>query len=317
MKKMYLLTVICLFPIFLCCNCSETEVTVPQITERNPVCFSVRLTEELIPFPVARAIPALDITDPVAKSAEDEKEIHTLCNTIEYIVFEEGKTTVPVRHIRYEYDENNSGFGIIRDSLPTGSYQMVFLAYNSCETTLDSNIMSFRKVTDTFHTSFRLEVEPGNKVDKSIVLQRVVSRIEFVSTDPVPENAKSFSMEIFGYPCRLDILTGHGIEPETTPVMYTHSFTEKEIGQTGLTYAFFAFVPSGGEATLNVNLTALDKEDKELRNRMVESVKPVVNHIVRYKGRLYSYSASDNEFIVSIGNDGEWEDEKEFELKEY
>ena len=44
---------------------------------------------------------------------------------------------------------------------------------------------------------------------------------------------------------------------------------------------------------------------------------PEKNKIIRYKGRLYSRSESDDTFQLSIYNNGKWEETTDIELPDY
>lgn len=313
MKKSNLWAVCCLFAVLSACSDSDPEVLKSETL--YPVQFSIRLTEEVIPIPQTRVMPPLNIPEPIAKAEGESKEIHSLCNTIEYIVFEEGDTENPIRRTCFEYAENNLDFGIINDSLPLGNYQIAFLAYNSCETALEGTIMSFNKVTDTFYALSTQEIEAKEIVKENIVLRRAVGKIEFVSTDKVPDEAKDFSMTIHNYPSQLNVLTGQGVIPaEGEDPVLIHSFTQEEKGVSGLTHSFFTFVPES--ETIEVDLATKDTEGLELRSRTVSGISPVANHIIRYTGRLYTYSPSDNEFTITIENDGIWAGETEHELND-
>lgn len=316
MKRKNYWAFLCLLCI-LGCDDPQVVTTDPEV-EHYPVRFAVQLTEEILSFPETRAMPPLNIPEPVARKTEDNEkgEITDFCNTIEYIVFKEGDTKTPVRRSVFEPDplDLDEDFGIINDSLPPGNYQIVFLAYSSCETTLEDNILTFNKITDTFHRTYSLNVGAKQIINENISLYRIVSKIEFVSTDAIPDNAKNFAMNIWGRPSQLDVLTGQGLyNPVETTLDYT--FSTIDIGLKPAVHSFFTFVPED-EEKLDVILKAFGSEDEILREREVNGVAPIANHIIRYTGRLYTPSPSDEKFILNIYDNGEWENTNENELED-
>ncbi|MDH6314185.1 hypothetical protein M2137_002979 [Parabacteroides sp. PFB2-10] len=288
-----------------CMGCNRSEPVDPIDESLSDVTFSVALSQETIPFPDTKGIPPLDIPDPVVEREEGEKTLKDQCCTIEYIVYEENEAE-PVRKICYSAQEDLD-FGIISDALPQGVYTILFIAHNGPGGTLSGSEMGFEKVSDTFYLSMELEVEAGQEYHQTITLHRIVSRIEFVSTDAVPEEAVSFTMDVTRYPNQLDIRTGQGIVANNDPVSFTHQFTEEQIGTTGITHAFYTFVPEE-MATMDVTLTA-HAEAEVLRSREVNGITPLTNRIIRYTGRLYSHSPSDDEFIISINDEWDGTDE--------
>lgn len=292
-----------------CMGCNRSEPVVDDTLSK--VTFSIALTQKTIPFPETKGIPPLDIPDPEIRGDESEGEPKSLtdqCCTIEYIVYEQNEAE-PVRQRCYLASENNLDFGIISDALPQGNYTLLFIAHNGSGGTLSDGTMRFDRVSDTFHASLELTIEAGQVYEQDVTLYRIVSRIEFVSTDAVPDEATSFTMDVVRYPSQLNVRTGGGIVPNTDPVTFTHTFTEEEIGTTGMTHSFYTFV-APADATMDVTLTAL-AETETLRTRQVNGVTPLTNRIVQYTGRLYSYSPSDDEFRITINDQWGLTDEKE------
>ncbi len=281
------------------CNSSEQEVVTSQ-EEMFPIKFSLFLKEEILSFPETRGIPPLDISEPIATPKDPLEE---LCSTIEYIVFKDGEST-PYRNITFSREDLD--FGTISDQLPRGEYEFILIAHNSSSMERSGNHLIFDRVTDTFHYAFYLEIAPGDQIEETITLYRIVSKIEFVSTDIVPEDAKEFTIQLNKYPCLLDLSTGHGVIPEENSPLFTYPLTE-HVGSTDLTHAFFTFVPEGG-TFLTANLKAVSTEDFILRERTVGNIQPLVNKIIRYKGRLYNPSHSDDEFTIILDENGNWDE---------
>lgn len=295
----------------LSCQPSEKESVIIEEDKLFPVEFSLTLKEEIMPFPGTRSIPSLDIPEPTAqtKGDEEEKELQELCCSIEYIVFKDGEDT-PCRNITFTKEDLD--FGIISDQFQQGEYNIYIIAHNSPDAEISGTTLKFDEISDTFYYFHYLEVMPENDHSETITLYRVVSKIEFVSTDKVPENAKEFTIQLENYPYQLDLITGHGIIPEEPSPIFTYSLTE-HIGETGLTHAFFSFVTEE-ETDITAELKTIDTSDEILRERTVTGITPITNHIIRYKGRLYTPSHSDDEFTITIDENGQWAGTNEEEL---
>ena len=90
-------------------------------------------------------------------------------------------------------------------------------------------------------------MEIGNDIERSFALERVVSRVEFVSKDDVPDNITSFKVETSGIYKTFDLLYGYAAK-ETSAFTLTHVFTDddREPGNAPV-HAFYTFVPEGEE----------------------------------------------------------------------
>lgn len=303
-----------LFCLFCLSGCKSNDDTVLSTKEKYPVKFSLQLNSETLPFPETKGIPPFDMPEPALRGDDNSttKNVCDLCCTIEYIVIDENADDPLVRHRLFTKDETD--FGMVYDSLPPGNYKVALLAYGTCNTTLSGSTLQFDKVADTFYSMVNLDVVPAEEIIQDITLYRIVSKIEFVATDAVPENTKSFTIDVDDYPDRLNLFTGKGVSATENPVSFLHTFAPEEIGQEATKHSFFTFVPSE-DRKLNVELTAIDHEETVLRHREVKEITPIANRIIRYTGRLYTPSPSDDTFVITIFNNGEWAgtDEKELE----
>lgn len=300
-----------------CSDNPSLDEVIPQ-TNLIPIQFSIQMEKEIVSFPQTKSIPDNTIPEPaVSSKAEGDAELSDLCSTIEYVVYKD-ESGVPVlaKHRQYIYDplDLDADFGCIYDSLPQGNYTCYFLAHNSGTAQLSGSTFSFDELSDTFYGALSLEIDVAEEINNDITLQRVVSRIEFMATDPVTADLKQFDMEIKGRSVQLDLTSGSGIQSEKQET-FSHTFTSEEIGTENKVHSFYTFVPSG-DYTLAAHLSAISQNDELIRERQVDNITPQKNKIIRYKGRLYSRSESDDTFLISIYNNGKWEEQEET-LPEY
>ena len=289
----------------------------PPLSEKGfyPVQFCVQMEKEINSFPATRSIPDNPIAEPDASDTDTgDPELKDLCSRIDYAVFTQEENPVLVKHLQFiaGTDGPDADFGIVYDSLPKGNYQFYFIAHHSETAILSGTNLSFDNVTDTFYKTLSIDIGTAEEINRDITLERIVSRIEFVATDPVTNRIKECRMEIEGAARQLQLTDGTGI-PSPESDSSTHTFTAEESGRQDITYAFYTFIPPSGQ-TLSVRLTTTGQYDEVIRERSVTGIVPERNKIIRYKGHFYSIPESDDTFQVSINNNGRWDEPVETEL---
>lgn len=319
MKKNELVAIACLL-CFCCCNGTEKEVPNPDLQEElSPIQFTIDLQKEVLPFPVTKSIPELNIPEPIPQNPDAEEDPSTpdidpdnLYNRIDYIVYQSGKPDILVKH--KQFTPQDPDFTIIYDSLPSGDYHICFLAHSDKNISVSGQTALFSKVSDTFHLFLTQEVQTGERIIKDITLQRIVGKIEFISTDAVPKNLKSFTINVSNYQNKIDLTTGNGIS-QNTPYTQTDTFNDSDIGKTNFSHSFFTFIPAP-EFMLKTHLSAKNQINEVTREREVNDILPLINHIIRYTGILYTPKESDETFTLDILNDGKWDSPIDKDLKD-
>lgn len=273
-----------------------------------PVKYTISMSKEILPFIETKAAPPLNIQEPI----ETRNNGNDLYNRIDYLVFLADEDNQLLKHITYQTDDLD--FGIVYDTLPAGNYNLCFIAHSSKDMTIEGQIAQFQDISDTFHHYKTLTVSPGNEITEEITLQRVVGKIEFQATDPVPADGKNFKMTITSPADKLDLTTGYGLTDDY-PLIYDHTFTSEERGTTETTHGFLTFITNPG-SMLTAHLISYDQQGEILRERLVEEISPIANRITRYKGTLYTPQNSDETFNILIWNNGLWEKVDEQPLPE-
>ena len=259
MKKNELVAIACLL-CFCCCNGTEKEVPNPDLQEElSPIQFTIDLQKEVLPFPVTKSIPELNIPEPIPQNPDAEEDPSTpdidpdnLYNRIDYIVYQSGKPDILVKH--KQFTPQDPDFTIIYDSLPSGDYHICFLAHSDKNISVSGQTALFSKVSDTFHLFLTQEVQAGERIIKDITLQRIVGKIEFISADAVSKALKSFTINVSNYQNKIDLTTGNGIS-QNTPYTQTDTFNDSDIGKTNFSHSFFTFIPAP-EFMLKAHLSA-------------------------------------------------------------
>lgn len=319
MKKNELVAIACLL-CFCCCNGTEKEVPNPDLQEElSPIQFTIDLQKEVLPFPVTKSIPELNIPEPIPQNPDAEEDTSTpdidpdnLYNRIDYIVYQSGKPDILVKH--KQFTPQDPDFTIIYDSLPSGNYHICFLAHSDKNISVSGQTALFSKVSDTFHLFLTQEVQAGERIIKDITLQRIVGKIEFISADAVPKALKSFTINVSNYQNKIDLTTGNGIS-QNTPYTQTDTFNDSDIGKTNFSHSFFTSIPAP-EFMLKAHLSAKNQINEVTREREVNDILPLINHIIRYTGILYTPKESDETFTLDILNDGKWDSPIDKDLKD-
>lgn len=319
MKKEKLVAIACLL-YFCSCGETEKEVFIPNKQEElSPIQFTVDLQKEIVSFPETKSIPVLNVPEPVAQNSDAGEDPSTpdidpdnLYNRIDYIVYQSGEPDVLVKH--KQFTPQDPDFTIIYDSLPPGNYHICFLAHSDKDVTISGQTALFNKVSDTFHLFLTQEIQAGEIINQDVALQRIVSKIEFVSKDAVPKDKKSFTIDISNYQNEIDLTTGKGISQDKSYTQ-TDIFNDSDIGKTKFTHSFLTFIPAS-ESLLKAHLTATNQIDEITREREVNDIQPIRNLIIRYTGILYTPKVSDDTFTLDIVNDGKWDAPIDKELKE-
>ncbi|WP_297907532.1 FimB/Mfa2 family fimbrial subunit [uncultured Parabacteroides sp.] len=319
MEKKDLWAIACLF-CFCCCGGTEKEILIPIPQEKLlPVQFTIDLQKEVLPFPETKSIPKLDIPEPIPQNPDTEEDPsgpdidpENLYNRIDYIVYQSGSPDILVKH--KQFTPQDPDFTIVYDSLPSGNYRICFLAHSDKDISVSGQTALFNKVSDTFHLFLSQKVQAGESVIKNITLQRIVGKIEFISTDTIPKDLKSFTMNISGYQNKVDLTTGNGIS-QNTPYTQSYTFKDSDTGRAKIPHSFFTFIPTP-ESSLKVRLTAKNRIDEITRERDINDIFPLANHIIRYTGILYTPRESDDTFTLDILNDGKWSGSSDKDLED-
>lgn len=294
-----------------CSRNSSTEEPEFPADKSYPLQFCLQMKKEVLSFPSTKSIPDNPIPEPTVKAGDaTAQELSELCNAIEYVVFEQGETPKFVKYRRAVVGDLD--FGIVYDTLPKGKYQFYFLAHNSQKPELAGSVLNFDEVSDSFYAELSRDITAAELVEEDIPLHRAVGRIEFKAIDPVPESVNHFDMLVSKRIKQFDLSTGQGIVSESEQTL-SYQFTPEDVGKMDMVHSFYTFIPAV-VTSFDVKLSAVDGSGKLLRERNITGVTPEENKIIRYTGRLYRHSESDDAFQLSVFEGGKWDPVVENEL---
>lgn len=294
-----------------CSRNSSTEEPEFPADKFYPLQFCLQMKKEVLSFPSTKSIPDNPIPEPTVKAGDaTEQELSELCSAIEYVVFEQGETP---KFVKYRHAVvGDLDFGIVYDTLPKGKYLFYFLAHNSKKPELVGSGLNFDEVSDSFYAKLTRDITAAESVEEDIPLHRAVGRIEFKAIDSVSENVNHLDMLVSKSIKRFDLSIGQGVVSESEQT-FSYQFTPEDIGKMDMIHSFYTFIPVVG-TSFNVKLSAVDGGGKLLRERNVMGIIPEENKVIRYTGRLYRHSESDDTFQLSVFEGGKWDTPVENEL---
>jgi hypothetical protein len=246
-----------------------------------------------------------------------EPEDHSLpYQYLEYAVYDLEVDTLMRHQTATSHDEGNEDFGkYFYDTFKPGMYKVCFLAHSVPERSFSENIIVFGQIADSFYASKEIEVS-ANSADQpvEISMKRIVSRVEFLATDTVPENVFSLSVQVSGRYTSFDLFEGKA-KSDPTPYLFTDTISDMERGKEIFnTHAFYTLVPSPENKIDEITLTSLDEQESEIYKRVVENAPLYENRVTRYTGRLYTPSSFDGGFEINIEDNGAWGEPEEIGL---
>lgn len=292
MKKL-LYSAIALSLFFVGCQKDGSSPSTPPEAEKFPVRFSVTDFDS-------------KVTDLDSRKAEDQDLSNardSLSDAIQhlyYIAYNSGGV-VSLKH--QSPADNNVDFGNITDSLPAGTYSIVFVGSSPTAARLNltdifqaridfkDNTGQLLKIPDTHYKRLSITVGPNGKLpDSSITLQRIVSSIEVHIADALPTDS-------------IDITVSHQASKfffhndQTSDGWDIRHLSRKDAKTYG-EYVLFTEIPS------TVIITALDRTTGTARVKTVYNVSCYRNKKVVLSGNMFSSDASG--FKISVND--QWDD---------
>lgn len=203
----------------------------------------------------------------------------------------DGTEQVKVTHTKGSMPEGDT-FGEFSTSLPLGSYTMVVLGYTFYEgdvfTLTSANLAGFTgDVRETFATSQTVNITNANAVELSATLDRIVTKLQVVSTDGKTANVSKVRMTFASGSRSFDPMTG--LAPSNTGSVSTVGVSAAEgASSTSIGYVFL----TGDEQTMDVTIETLDADGNTVFSTLVPNVPFKRNRVTRLTGAMYDVSAS-------------------------
>lgn len=181
----------------------------------------------------------------------------------------------------------DAGYGVVSDTLEMGEYRFSFVGHNSAESYVDETRTKiwFDRVSDSFYATKQIHVTQGGSATENVVLDRCVSKITIVATDPIPAGVAKMKLTAGSIADTLIISTGMGVV-RTSPYIREFSFTAVNIGQANTSFSIYTFLPSDTH-TVTLKAEALSATGEVVYQYDFGSISVIKNHIIRYSGKLF------------------------------
>lgn len=290
--------------LFVCLSCSKS-LEIPE-EETCKVEFRLQLSPEILPFPTTKAMPGGDPDEPSLSTPNG------LFNRLEYTLYiDEHPAAIKSLSLDPSYED----FGqYMYEELPRGRYKASFLAHSAGSAERNQNIVTFPLMKDVFFKQITFEMDGKTDIAKEVQLDRMVSRVEFVATDAVPDSVVRLLINAKQIYNAFDLFTGVATEDF---MLYNKehllSKLEKQ-NKSGNKHTFYTFVPAG-KTIEEASLIALTQNNDTTRHRQVSHIPIAINRLIRYTGSLYSPDISGATFDLSITDNGAWADSTDIILE--
>ena len=202
--------------------------------------------------------------------------------------------------------EEGETFGQFSLSLPMGSYTMVVLAYGKngdddlVLTSSTEAAYTGSHTRETFATTQAVNINSTNSVNLSATLNRIIAKLQVVSTDGRAANATNVRMSFAA--------GGKSFNPTTGLATIDTGFVNTvgisaSAGSTSsaISYLFL----TSDEQDVNVTIETLDEDGAVLFSKTVDSVPFKRNRVTKLTGAMYTNSSVSGGFQIETA----WEEQ--------
>lgn len=161
-------------------------------------------------------------------------------------------------------------------------YCVVSRGQNPVLNTTDKTI-TFSKVLDTFYKDYSIDVVSTSNGNKSITLDRAVTKLKVIFSDAIPEGATKFEITPETWYYGINYTNGNAIASSDNPI--TVNIPNSSIGKTGESLNIYGFSPVT-EWTTNITLQSYAGEIV-IGEAHLADVPLKRNRATEYTGLLY------------------------------
>lgn len=303
-------TILSVFVYLLCfAACSQSTPEPETIRKKYSVQFHIQPAPEILPFQPTKSIPGGIPPEPGTSTPEGGGDATRLFTQIEYIVYD--KESSEQIHKKQFTEDGNEDFGtFLYDEFESGSYTICILAHSVEDVSFAGNTVNFDNVSDAFFATREINIDGSQDQTVEIVLHRIVSRVEFVATDDIPQPAAQLHLQISGLYNTFNFFTGEtGNTPSEHSLQYSFTATDK-LNSSKHKTSFLTLVPAGIPASIKeVTLETLDSDNYPLYTQTLKNIPLYVNRTTRYTGTLFPTGLINGTFELSVENNGAWGEE--------
>lgn len=203
----------------------------------------------------------------------------------------------------HQSDNTAENFGKPQMTLSYGSHHIYFVASRGVDPVLNTTnaTITWSSVRDTFWKDYEVNVVSTSNGNRSVILDRVVTKLRLTFTDEIPADANSISIIPHTWYYGLDYMTGQPASAQTDAATVI-TIPDASKGQTGIQASLFGFSGTD-EWNTDVVISSRTSTDDVLGSATIASAPFKVNRVSDYSGPLFSAGGS-----MSLSLNGEWQD---------
>ena len=202
----------------------------------------------------------------------------------------------------HQSDNTAEDFGQPVMNLSYGAHHVYFVASRGASPVLNTTdgTITWSSVRDTFWKDYEVSVVSTSNGNRSVTLDRVVTKLMLAFTDAISNDAFSINFTPATWYYGLNYKTGEPTDATTSQTIVT-TLPDSYKGQSGVVLSYFSISPSD-EWTSNVSLNSKDGDNHIIGQANITSVPFVRNRQTEYSGPLFTSGGS-----MSLSLDGDWE----------
>lgn len=188
---------------------------------------------------------------------------------------------------------DDADFGSPTMDLSLGTHHIYFIASRGAGASLNTTThsLTFTSVRDTFWKDYEIIISGGTSSgNRSVTLDRIVTKLRLTFTDAVPEGAATFNVTPSSWYYGVDYTTGEASEA-TADGTITVSIPSSEIGVVNESVSIFGF-SSATEWTTDVAVDCKTIDSSVIGSATISAAPFVRNRISEYTGQLFGENGS-------------------------
>lgn len=200
---------------------------------------------------------------------------------------------------------DDAGFGSPTVTLSYGTHTLHFVCSRGSGVSISGTAVEWASPNDTFGSTITFDVSDGSASSRSVVLQRIVTKLRLVIRDAVPEGLASISIAPVMWYHGWDFAS-QGATAATDDEMSV-SVPASYHGTTNLPVTFTCLSPA--EWSTDIRVIARDTDDDIIGSAVISGVPFLRNRVTEYSGNLFGSAGS---FSISLNDTweepfvGEW-----------
>ena len=203
----------------------------------------------------------------------------------------------------HQSDNTAEDFGKPVITLAYGSHHVYFIASRGTSPVLntDDGTITWSSVRDTFWKDYEVTVVSTSNGNRSVTLDRVVTKLNLAFTDAISDDAATINFTPVTWYYGLNYKTG---EPTaaTTSQTNTMQVLTGYAGRTDVSVSYFSISPST-EWTTDVAVNSKDADGNIIGQGVMEDVPLKRNRVTEYSGPLFTAGVE-----ITLTLNGTWEE---------